>query len=147
MKIRQLPHGLCGVLLAVGAGLVSAQSTVYRCGPDGRTFSERPCADGAARTLTVDDSRTAAEQKAAQQVAHREAQTADRLASTNRRYERSLRPAGAISLSGPGKSEKAQKAAGQPDNKAHKPKTNKPSAPDGFTAIVPGSTPNKRRRS
>lgn len=150
MTKRQQAHRICGALLAMCAGLATAQTTVYRCGPDGRTFSERPCADGGTRTMNVDDTRTAEERQAAHAVAHREAQTATKLARDNRQYERSLRPAGATSLSGPGKTDKGERAAKAPaksDNKAHKPKTSKPSAPEGFTAVVPGSEPKQRRRS
>lgn len=140
----------CGAWLALAAGVAAAQATVYRCGPDGRTFSEKPCADGGGRTMNVDDSRTDAERSAAREVAQREARVANGLARDNRQHERSQRPGGAISLSGPGKAEKAEKAekaAAKPSEKARKPKTNKPAAPEGFTAVEPGSEPKKRPRS
>jgi hypothetical protein len=144
MKRQQqgLLRWTCGASLAVAATLAGGRATVYRCGPDGRTFSEKPCADGGGRAVSVDDSRTDTERAAAHQVAQREARTADDLARDNRRHERSLRPGGAVSLSGPAKAEKAAKAA---DNKARKPKTAKPAAPEGFTAVGPGSEPTKRR--
>lgn len=147
MTRYQLPHWICAALLAASAGIAAAQATVYRCGPDGRTFSEKPCADGGGRTMNVDDSRTAAERDAAHAVAHREARTANSLARDNRQYERSLRLGGAVSLSGSNNTEKAAKLASKTDNKARKPKTSKPSAPEGFTAVGPGSEPKKKRRS
>lgn len=136
----------CGAWLALAVGVAAAQATVYRCGPDGRTFSEKPCADGGS-TMNVDDSRTDAERSAAREVAQREARVANGLARDNRQHERSQRPSGAISLSGPGKAEKAAKAAAKAGEKARKPKTNKPAAPEGFTAVEPGSEPKKRPRS
>lgn len=45
---------LACLLQAVGSA--SAQ-TIYRCGPDGRHYSQVPCADG--RAVAVDDGRTA----------------------------------------------------------------------------------------
>jgi hypothetical protein len=54
--------------------------TIYRCGPDGRSFSDRPCGQATAITPTVDhpDAQRADEARA---VAQREAQLADRLRS------------------------------------------------------------------
>lgn len=138
----------CGAWLVLAAGVAAAQATVYRCGPDGRSFSEKPCADGSGHTMNVDDSRTDAERSAAREVAQREARVANGLARDNRQQERSQRPGGAISLSGPGKAGKAAKAAAaKPGEKARRPKTSKPAAPDGFTAVQPGSEPKKRPRS
>lgn len=134
-----------GLLAAAGIGMAAAQTTVYRCGQDGRTFSEKPCVDGSGRTMSVDDSRTAGEREAAHAVAHREARAADGLARSNRQYERSVRPAGAISLSGEGKKEQAAKPVSKADNRARKPRTTKPSMPEGFTAVMPGSEPKKKR--
>jgi ribosomal protein L44E len=149
MRKPQLTRWIFGAWLVASVGVAAAQTTVYRCGPDGRTFSEKPCGDGVDRAMGVSDARTAAEREAAHEVAHREARTADSLARDNRRFERSLRPGGAISLSGSGKADKPAKPAkpaGKADDKAHKPKTSKPSAPEGFTAVVPGSEPKKPRR-
>jgi hypothetical protein len=47
--------------------LVCAQATVYRCGPDGKTYSQTPCAGG--KQIDASDTRT-------------EAQRADSLATT-----------------------------------------------------------------
>ena len=52
---------LIGVLSLLVLGLfavaapqaASAQGAVYRCGADGRSYSQQPCADG--RTLRIDD--------------------------------------------------------------------------------------------
>ena len=69
------------LLLASAAGM--AATTVYRCGQDGREYSQAPCADG--QTLNVDDARSAEQRQQAQDAARREAKlgeqlTGDRLA-------------------------------------------------------------------
>jgi hypothetical protein len=54
-------------LLAISASMAFAQATVYRCGPDGKTYSQTPCAGG--KQIDASDTRT-------------EAQRADSLAVT-----------------------------------------------------------------
>jgi hypothetical protein len=74
--------GLVTVMLAMTleAAADSGTSTIYRCGLDGRSFSDRPCGESAAITPKVDrpDTQRADEARA---VAQREAQLADRLRS------------------------------------------------------------------
>ena len=54
-------------LLLCFACVAYAQATVYRCGPDGKTYSQEPCKDG--KKIDASDTRT-------------EAQRADSLATT-----------------------------------------------------------------
>jgi hypothetical protein len=63
--------------------------TVYRCGPDGRVYSQAACADG--KALTVDDSRSAGQQKAAREVTAREAEQAKKLADERRQREQAAK--------------------------------------------------------
>lgn len=74
--------GLVAAMLAVTleAAADSGAATIYRCGADGRSFSDRPCAESTAITPKVDrpDTQRADEARA---VAQREAQLADRLRS------------------------------------------------------------------
>ncbi len=63
---------LCSALPAV----LHAQ-TVWRCGPDGRTFTDAPCPQG--QMLEVAASRPAADLQSAQQLAQREKAWADQL--------------------------------------------------------------------
>jgi len=67
-------------LLALLPLLVQAAppQTVYRCGPDGRVYSQTPCADG--KALSVDDPRSASQQKASREVSARDAEQAKNLA-------------------------------------------------------------------
>jgi hypothetical protein len=56
----------------------SAQAqTVWRCGPEGRSYADKPCADG--REVAVTDTRDAAALQAAREVAEREHRLADKL--------------------------------------------------------------------
>jgi hypothetical protein len=70
------------VLLA--CGLVQAQ-TVWRCGPDGRSYSDSPCADG--RTVDVSDSRDAEAVAAAREVAALDKRLAEQWAAERERRE------------------------------------------------------------
>lgn len=71
--------------LACGLAGAAPPQTVYRCGPDGRIYSQTPCSDG--REVTVDDSRSPAQQRAARGVAAQEAKTAQQLADERRQRE------------------------------------------------------------
>ena len=73
------------LLQAVPAAQAAPPQTVYRCGPDGRVYSQSPCADG--KPLSVEDPRSATQQKAARDVAARDAEHARQLADERRRRE------------------------------------------------------------
>ena len=74
---------VCG--LAAMAAVAAPPQTVYRCGPDGRQYSQTPCADG--RPVTTEDSRSAEQQKASRDVAARDSQHAEKLAAERRQRE------------------------------------------------------------
>jgi hypothetical protein len=57
---------LLAATLSMGAVAVHAQ-TIYRCGPDGREYSQVPCKDG--RAVDVADPRSTTQQREGQQVA------------------------------------------------------------------------------
>lgn len=63
---------------------VAAQSSVYRCGPQGSSYSQTPCADGSA--LTLGDARSEAQRQAAERSLQRDQALADRL--RDERHER-----------------------------------------------------------
>jgi hypothetical protein len=85
--MRCLP--LCSVaaqlLLAGALAQAAPPQTVYRCGPDGRVYSQTPCADG--KALSTDDPRSASQQKAARDVAERDAEQVRKLADERRQRE------------------------------------------------------------
>lgn len=76
-----LALGLC--LLAP---LTHAQDRVYRCGAEGRSYSDEPCPGG--RTVVVDDARSAEQVAQARAAAQRDARLADAMARERQRSER-----------------------------------------------------------
>jgi hypothetical protein len=91
------PAALHGGLLwlACGPGLAAPPQTVYRCGPDGRIYSQTPCSDG--KAVNTDDARSASQQKAARDVAARDAEMARQLAEERRQRDAAVlgqQPAG-----------------------------------------------------
>ena len=85
--MKRLPAIAAAALLALACAVAQAAppQTVYRCGPDGRVYSQTPCADG--QVLSVDDPRSASQQKAARDVAGRDAEQARKLAEERRQRE------------------------------------------------------------
>jgi hypothetical protein len=97
--LRAAVRASCACLLLATAAAAPAQTTVYRCGPDGREYSASPCPAGTA--VVVDDARSAAQVREAQEVARRESRLADRLAAERRRREAAAVPRGAARLDAP----------------------------------------------
>lgn len=70
---------LLAVLLMLSAAAAQAQA-VWRCGAEGRSYSDRPCADGRALEMAeLADTRTPAELQAAREVAARDRRLAETL--------------------------------------------------------------------
>jgi hypothetical protein len=80
---------LLASLLVVGAVAASAQ-TVYRCGPEGREYSQVPCKDG--RTVDVADPRSKTQQREAQQVADDERRRTRQLEAERHQREAAAKP-------------------------------------------------------
>jgi len=109
------------LLLALGALLpllaqAAPPQTVYRCGPDGRVYSQTPCADG--KALTVDDPRSASQQKAAREVTAREAEQAKKLADERRQREQAAKGQAAAGIKPAPAAETASAPARKPKAKA-----------------------------
>jgi len=107
----------CFFALVGGMAAAAPPQTVYRCGPEGRVYSQTPCADG--RAVTTEDSRSASQQKAADEVATREAQQAQKLADERRQREAAAKnqQAAGIKMPAPafeGASAPVRKAKGKP---------------------------------
>ena len=87
--MRRPASTLLALLALLQLAALSVQAappqTVYRCGPDGRVYSQAPCADG--KPLSVEDPRSASQQKAASDVAARDAEQAKQLAEQRRQRE------------------------------------------------------------
>ncbi|HYN60006.1 MAG TPA: hypothetical protein VET87_10685 [Rubrivivax sp.] len=107
--LRLAACALCLVIsAAAGAG---PPQTVYRCGPDGRVYSQTPCADG--RPVTVEDPRSAHQQKSAREVAARDAEQAQQLAAERKQREAAAKAQPAAGI----KTAPAQGGASAPSRK------------------------------
>lgn len=84
-----------GLLLGAAAALSPLQAqTVWRCGADGRSFSDRPCADGQrVQMAKLADARSAEEVLAAQAVMARQQRLAETLRLERLQREREATPA------------------------------------------------------
>ncbi len=93
----------CAALATLVLGLAATAPTmaaqqVWRCGPDGRVFSDRPCSGGSVQTF--EDRRTTEELQAARAQARREQKLA--LALAREREERSeIAPGAGLMSIGP----------------------------------------------
>lgn len=92
LQSAALGAALSGTALAQGP---ATSDTVYRCGPDGGSYSVRPCADG--RAVSVDDVRTGEQIAQGREVARRERALADKL-TAERLATESRAPAPPINL-------------------------------------------------
>ncbi len=90
-----MKHHLLSILL-LAAGLPTAADasaqTVWRCGPDGRSYESQPCKDG--RALELSGARPEADLLAAQQVAAADQRLARQLREERLERERELRARG-----------------------------------------------------
>lgn len=130
MKQLVLIVALCGV-----ASAVDAATTIYRCGPGGREFSQRPCTDGTVVDGT--DGRTAAQRAAALRVAEQEKRKAAEL-ERERRAEEAKKGAAPTEINGLARP--ADTAASAPEGakkKASKDKSKDPKESKDFVAVEP----------
>jgi hypothetical protein len=84
-------HGLLAAVLGlVLAPAVAAQErgndTVYRCGADGRQYSDNACPEG--KPVSAADARSAEQRRHAEEVVRRDRELADRLAKEREQRER-----------------------------------------------------------
>ena len=126
---------------ATGAQLQAQAQTVWRCGADGRTYSDRPCAEGRPLQMAeLADTRSATEVQAAYDVAAREKRLAEALRRERLERERlavppSHKPA-ATHRANPGDGVSSKRTTFEPRPKALR----QPPADDGtWRAIVPAS--------
>jgi hypothetical protein len=78
--MRFAMHGRMACAVAAWAlGLPASAQTVYRCGHEGRSYSQQPCSDG--KPVRVDDARSDAERREAGHAAARDARIAHGLES------------------------------------------------------------------
>ncbi len=89
----------CLLIMLASAADAAQPQTVYRCGPDGRVYSQTPCADG--KVVTIEDSRSDQQLKAARDVAKRDAQQAQSLAEERKQREAAAAGQGATGIKAP----------------------------------------------
>jgi hypothetical protein len=129
------------VLLAAQAtaAQTTAAQTVWRCGADGKTYSNVPCPEG--RALEATEARPGADTTAAQQAAQREKALAERLAREREQKESKAGLAAAGIRSGKAASEPVKpKASEKPLKKQSRAKSKKPPADDGIWRATAPST-------
>lgn len=125
------PAAALSLLLATAAFAGAPPQTVYRCGPDGRVYSQTPCADG--QQVSVEDPRSAAQQRAAREVADREARSAESLAKERHQREAAVQGQQPIGI----KPEPVATAASAAKSKSKsKPKSGKKAPPDANMSPV-----------
>jgi hypothetical protein len=74
------------MLALLCAGGAAAQTPVYRCGADGRSYSHQPCDGG--RAIEVDDRRSAQQAAQARQAVQRDVREANELERARLQAER-----------------------------------------------------------
>jgi hypothetical protein len=118
--------------------VVDAGTTIYRCGPGGREFSQRPCAEGTVVEGT--DGRTAAQRAAAIRVAEQEKRKAAELERERRAEEAKKNPIAPAEINGlarPGDSAASAPERGAAKKKTAQAKGKDSKEPKDFVAIEP----------
>ena len=118
MKKQRASLLFAALLLATGAA-DAASPKVFRCGPDGRTYSQTPCKDG--YEVDAADARSVEQRKAAEEAVKREEKLADKMARERRAAEAAAAKQGPVVIGKP-----AALPASAP---AKKPRMKKPKAP------------------
>jgi len=131
------------LLLAAAGAMSTAQAQgVWRCGADGRSFSDRPCADGQPLHMAeLADTRTAAEVRSAQAVAARERRLAEGLRQERLQRERQVLPPSHKQTAAPTTAAIRRVDGVRLKRAANKPQTRRPvPADDGiWRAVAPSS--------
>lgn len=130
-------------LLAAAQG--TAPAVIWRCGADGRSYSDTPCADGSPRgTVQLAAARPQADVDDAFARARREQQLADRLRAERLKAEADERKA--LAAAAKHRVKAAKPAASQAAEGRHPPRrqARRPTADDGiFRAVAPATRPAK----
>jgi hypothetical protein len=124
--MKQILSALLAATFAAAAGA----APIYKCGPDGKTYSQVPCAGGAVVEST--DGRTSAQRAEAKRAVEAQRKAADEMERERKAAEKDTKPAAAVAI-GP--------AASAPADDAKKPKAVKAAASGskGFLAIKPAA--------
>lgn len=129
-------------LSALAVCTTAPAQTIYRCGPDGRSYSQTPCAG--ARVVQAQDERTDQQRREAQAVAHSQRDLGESLAADRQAREASLVPARAGLIGGradPAKLSRQDQARTDVKSKS-RDRGRAPRRSEHFEAVAPA-----RRRS
>ena len=100
MTILTRETALLGTMLvALAAPLTSHAAKVYRCGPDGRIYSQTPCKDG--YEINAADQRSAEQRRAAEDGVKREEKMAEKMAKERKANEAAAARQGAATIVNP----------------------------------------------
>lgn len=119
-QFSRLLAALAALAMCDAMAQPSPGETVYRCGPDGRSYSTTPCAGG--KAIDAADPRSADQQRQARDSAQRERQLADKMTADRVQREKSIVPAAAGSF---GPQAKPAAPATKPAKATTKPKKKK----------------------
>ena len=114
----------CALFLASSPNPAAAQK-VFRCGPEGKTYSQTPCKDG--REVNTDDARSPEQRKAAEDVVKREARMADKMTRERETKEAAVAKQAPTIIGKPALA--AKPAASAASSKAAKARKKPPSQP------------------
>ena len=135
-----MKHAAVAVFLLAGLASAFAAAPIYRCGPDGRTYSQAPCADG--QLIDAADPRSEAQRVEARRVVARERTAANELERERRAGEAARQPAQATGFNG----RPASVETAAPTHPGAKPKHRGAKAKaksEDFVAIEPRSAKKK----
>jgi hypothetical protein len=129
-----MKHAAVLVLALSGLANAFAAAPIYRCGPDGRVYSQTPCADG--RLIDAADPRSEAQRVEARRVVARERKAAQDMERERHAQEAAQEPATATGFNGrppPAETAGPQRPRGKQKHRGAKPKQ----ATEDFVAIEP----------
>ena len=129
-----MKHAAVLVLLWSGWASAFAAAPIYRCGPDGRVYSQAPCDGG--RLIDAADPRSEAQRVEARRVVARERKAANDLERERRAQEAAQQPATATGFNGrpaPAETAAPQRARVKQKLRGAKPKQ----GVEDFVAIEP----------
>ena len=90
---------LTAALIWLAPAVTAYATKVYRCGPDGRIYSQTPCKDG--YEVNAADKRSNDQRKAAEDSVRREEQMTEKMARERQANEAAAARQGAITIANP----------------------------------------------
>ena len=100
---------LFAALILATSGADAASQKVFRCGPDGRIYSQTPCKDG--YEVNADDKRNAEQRKTAEDIVKREEKMAEKMARERQAQEAAAAKQGPSIIANPSAAKPGASAA------------------------------------